>query len=265
MACASVGVQTEASMRLIRLTFTAVIAVLGFAATLAHAQEPLIVPTAPVALHKGRTLTVIGVGRERGAPDIVDLRVAVEQTGPTAQAASSAAAKAAAQVLEALRKQVGPDGRVDTSNFQLMPVYRTDNPAPVRQRGPEIIGYTAVNELAVRTRQLDAVGTLVDASITAGAARIANLAFTLENPAPLQARALRAAGIDAAAQAAAIAESLHVTLKNVLEVTTDSLERPLPKSFGGAMMRADAAMATTPIEPGEVTAEAHLRVTYAIE
>ena len=233
--------------------------------TLAAAQEPLIAPGSPAGAPKGRTLTVVGLGHERGAPDVVELRIAVEQTGPTAQAASGAAAKAAGQVLAALRKEVGPDGRVDTSNFQLMPVYRTDNPAPTRQRGPEIIGYTAVNELAVRTRQLDKVGTLVDAAIAAGAARVANLAFTIENPAPLQARALRAAGTDAAAQAAAIAESLHVTLKNVLEVTTDSVERPMPKSFSGAMMRADAAMAPTPIEPGEVTAEARLRVTYGIE
>jgi uncharacterized protein YggE len=246
------------------LASTAAVAVMA-AATLARAQEPLIAPTIPAGQHKGRTLTVVGVGRERGAPDVVDLRVAVEQTGPTAQAASGAAAKAAAQVLTALRKEVGADGRVDTSNFQLMPVYRTDNPTPVRQRGPEIIGYTAVNELAVRTRQLDKVGALVDAGITAGAARVANLAFTIDDPAPLQARALRAAGADAAAQAAAIAESLHVTLKNVLEVTTDSVERPMPKSFAGAMMRADTAMVATPIEPGEVTAEARLRVTYAIE
>ena len=249
----------------------AVVAIVIALTTLAVAQEPLVVPTLPGAAHKGRTLTVVGVGRERGAPDVVELRVAVEQTGPTAQAANGAAATAAAKVLEALRKEVGADGRVDTSNFQLVPVYRPNNPAPVpnapppRERGPEIIGYTAVNELAVRTRRLDKVGTLVDAAIAAGAARVANLAFTVEDPAPLQARALRAAGVDAAAQAAAIAESLHVTLKNVLEASTDSVDRPLPKSFAGAMMRADAAMAATPIEPGEITAEARLRVTYAIE
>ena len=228
-----------------------------------HAQET-IAPSPAGARHQ-RTITVVGVGRERGTPDRAELRVAVEQTAPTAQAASQQAAKAAGQVIEALRKEVGPEGRVDTASYQLTPVYRSDNRTPGRERSPEIVGYTALNQLAVRTRRLDAVGTLIDAAIGAGAARVDTLSFAIAYPAPLQAAALRAAGADAAAQAAAIAESLHVTLRAVVEASTEAMERPLPQRFATAMMRSEAAMAPTPIEPGEVTSEARVRVTYGIE
>jgi len=226
-----------------------------------YAADPLAVPSPG---HGGRTITVVGVGHERAAPDRADLRIAVEQTAPTAQAASQQAAKAAAQVIDALKKIVGPDGRVDTASYQLTPVYRSDNRTPSRERGPEIVAYTAFNQVAVQTRHLDAIGTLIDAAIAAGAARVDTLSFTIADPTPVQAAALRAAGTDAASQAAAIAESLHVTLKGVLEASTEGMERPLPQRFA-PMVRAEAAMASTPIEPGEVTTDARLRVTYGIE
>ncbi|HEY2387319.1 MAG TPA: SIMPL domain-containing protein [Candidatus Binatia bacterium] len=226
----------------------------------AHAQDPT-----PDRLR--HTITVVGVGRERGRPDTVDLRIAIEQNAPTAQAASQQAAKAATQVVDALRKLVGADGRVETSGYQLNPIYRTERPDPQnpKPRGPEIVSYTAVNQLAVRTSKLDSVGTLIDAAIAAGASRVDSLAFTVADPMPLQAAALRSAGIDAASQAAAIADALKVTLHGVLEASTDSVERPMPRQFSGAMMRAEAATAATPIDPGDVTTEARVRVVYAID
>lgn len=234
-------------------------------AAYASAEESVVVGPTPAARNV-RAITVVGVGRERGTPDTAEMRIAVEQTGKTAKAASDAAAQASAKVLEALRREVGPDGRVETASFHLTPVYRNDPQRPARDQGPEITGYTATNQVAVRTKRLDAIGTMIDAAIAAGAARIDALSFSVADPAPLQDRALRAAGADAAAQAAAIAASLHVTLRGVVEASTESMEHPMPQAFGvGKMMRAEASIAPTPIEPGEVTAEARLRVTYGID
>jgi uncharacterized protein YggE len=73
-----------------------------------------------------RNITVVGVGRELGAPDLARISFAVEQTAPTAQAASQAAAKSATQLVDALRKQLGEDGKVQTSGYNLNPVYRQE-------------------------------------------------------------------------------------------------------------------------------------------
>lgn len=229
----------------------------------AYAEDVTVPGSGP---HRARhTITVVGLGRERGTPDTAELHLAIEQNAPTAQAASQQAAYAATQVVDVLRKQVGPEGRVDTAGYQLNPVYRTDPQTPGRAHGPEIVSYTAVNQLTIRTAKLDTVGTLIDAAIKAGATRVDSLAFTVADPAPLQARALRAAGADAQAQASAIAESLKVSLHGVLEASTDAVDRPMPQRFAGALMRTEAAMATTPIDPGEVSTEARVRVTYAID
>lgn len=211
-----------------------------------------------------RNITVVGVGREVGAPDLAHLTFAVEQTAPTAQAASQAAAKSATQLVDDLRKQVGEDGKVQTSGYNLNPVYRQEmeRMPPDRPRRPEIVGYTASNEVLVETRRVDSVGALIDTAAATGAARIGNLSFNLRDPAPARNRALKSAGADAAGQAAAIAEALQVRITRVLEATTEGGSAPIP--YKRVMAMAAESMAT-PVEPGDVATEVRLRVTYGIE
>jgi len=216
---------------------------------------------------RSRVITVVGLGRERGAPDTAQMQIAVEHTAPTAKAASQAAARTATQVIESLRKEIGSGGRVQSAAFQLNPVYRPipDRGSGERPLGPEIIAYTAVNQLEVETGNVEAVGALIDAAVAAGAARAQNVAFTVTDRGPLQARALQAASSDATTQARAIADGLHVRLGPVIEATTELGARPVFERRGAFAMAAEAGAADTPIEPREVTVDARLRVTYAIE
>lgn len=212
-----------------------------------------------------RNITVVGVGREVGAPDLARISFAVEQTAPTAQAASQAAAKTATQLVDALRKQVGEDGKVQTSGYNLNPVYRqeTERLPPDRPRRPEIVGYTASNEVAVEIRRVDAVGALIDTAASTGAARIGDVSFGLRDSGPARNRAFKAAGADAAGQAAAIADALQVRITRVLEATTEGGAMPMPYKRSAMAMAAESI--ATPIEPGDVTTEVRLRVTYGIE
>jgi len=223
------------------------------AARVARADEP-----AP------RNITVVGVGRERGAPDSAHITFGVEQTAPTAQAASQAAAKGASQLLVTLRKQLGDDGTVETGAYRLNPVYRqeTERVPPDRARRAEIVAYTVASDIEVRTQRVDGVGALIDAAVANGASRIGDVTFSLRDPAPARNRALAAAGADALSQATAIAQALQVRLGHVLEATTEGGSGPVLYRRSMAMA---AEAVSTPIEPGDVTTEVRLRVTYAIE
>ncbi len=229
------------------------------------ALAALFVPSAAAADEPApRNITVVGVGREESAPDSAHVTFAVEQTAPTAQAAGQAAAKTATQLLETLKKHVGEDGKVETGGYQLSPVYRQDGPRQPadRQYRPEIVGYTATNQIEVETGKVQSVGTLIDAAVTAGATRIGDVSFKLHDPGPARNRALKSAGTDAAGQASAIADALQVRLTRVLEASTESTSGPILYRRSMAMA-ADAV--ATPIEPGDVTTEVRLRVTYGIE
>jgi uncharacterized protein YggE len=236
-----------------------IVSALALFATVAAASARAVADESP------RNITVVGVGRELGTPDLARISFAVEETAPTAQAASQAAAKSATQLIDALRKQLGDDGKVQSSGYNLTPVYRqdTERPAPTGRRRPEIVGYSASNQIAVETRRVDGVGALIDTAAGAGAARIGDVAFTLRDSAPARNRALKSAGADAASQANAIAEALQVRVTRVIEATTESSSGPILYRRTAMAMAADAV--ATPIEPGDVTTEVRLRVTYGIE
>ncbi len=220
--------------------------------------------TFAVAEESPRNITVVGIGREQGAPDMARVSFAVEHTAPTAQAASQAAAKSATQLMDALKKQLGEDGKAQTGGYHLSPVYRQDErPLPDRPRRPEIIGYSVSSEIEVETRRVEGVGSLIDTATTAGAARIGDVSFSLRDSAPARNRALKSAGADATSQANAIAEALQVRVTRVIEASTESSSGPVFYKRTAMAMAADSV--ATPIEPGAVTTEVRLRVTYGIE
>lgn len=211
-----------------------------------------------------RTITVVGTGHEEGAPDTARLQFSVEHTAPTARAAGQAAAKTATDLLAVLKKEAGEGARVTTAGYSLNPVYeQIDRMPPGRPQQPKIVGYTASQDVSVETKRIETVGPLIDAATTAGAARIGSLVFSIADPAPLMRRALASATADAGAQAAAIADALKVRVVEVLEASTEGGAMPRPERFA-KVMAADSMMAT-PIEPGAVTTDARLRVTYRIE
>jgi len=210
-------------------------------------------------------IIVLGSGRVETPPDMVELSFAVEHTAPTAEQARKDAAASSAKVLQALTKAAGSGAQVETVGYTLNPVYEP-NPDPRHARkpvSPKIIAYTAVHQIQAESRRVDAVGTMIDAAIQAGAARIRNLSFTLRDPASAQDKALTLAGADAARQAKAVAASLGVSLTNVLEASVERGGRPVYAAH--ARMAMAESTSDTTVAPGVVTTEARVHVTYGIQ
>jgi len=227
----------------------------------------LAAPAGAAEPERPRSIVVVGSGKVDSAPDAMQVGFAVEETAPSAEEARNAAAKRAKSVLDALKGAAGEKARVETAGFSLMPVYKPD-PEPRMGRKatpPEIVAYTAVHQIRVESRRVDAAGAILDAGVRAGAARIQGLSFSLAEPATAEDEALQRAGADARRQAEAVARALDVGLGRILEAVVEGRVRPMFESHGRfAAMTADAAV-ETPVAPGEVTTEAQIRVTYGIE
>jgi uncharacterized protein len=212
-----------------------------------------------------RSIVVVGTGRQRTAPDTAELTFTIEHMAPTADAAGQGAAKAAQRVIEVLRKEAGEGARVETAGFSLSPVYQQQDPRAARPEGPpKIVGYSASHDIWVRSPRVDGVGTIVDAAVAAGADRIRSLSFTVADSDPVRDRALAAAGADAARQARVVADALGVELTEVRHASVESYARPMLARSAGFAMAAEARV-ETPIQPGEVTTEMRLQVTYGIK
>ena len=234
------------------------LAVLGVAATVA--------PGSTIADDKAsenrRTITVTGQAEVSTSPDVATLAVAVETTAPKAADAVGENATRSAKVASALKALIGKDDTVTTTRYSLEPRYESAKHGEAGE--PRIVGYVARNEVQVETHKIDAVGSLIDTAIGAGANRISTLQFTLANRNEQLRAALEKAGSEARAQAESIANALNVKLKSVLSATTSSGPIIVPRRFEALSMAAEAR-APTPIEPGSVSVSATLQVTYEIE
>jgi len=201
-------------------------------------------------------IEVSGNGEVQAPPDLAVVRVTIQTHGPTAMAAAGANAKLANQVMAALKSKLNGRGTVQTGAFQLYPEYSRPT-----AEGAKVVGYQVANALTVRTAALELAGPLVDTALAAGANRIDSLSFELKNDTGARREALTRAVAAARARAEAIAQALGVKLGRVLRASTamQPLRMPMPR-----MALAMAPGEQTPIEPGEVTVSATVKIVYAI-
>lgn len=225
----------------------------------------LLLPTVASAQEapQRRTITVSGEGQINASPDLAIVSFAVETTAPQARDAVNDNASKSAALADALKKKLKDEDKITTTRYSLDPMYEQ------RERGgtepPRISGYVARNEVQVELHEIDGVGALIDAASQAGANRISDLQFTLEDRSAHLHDALQKAGHEAQAQAKSVAAALGVTLKQVMSATTSAPPIVLPRRYQTGGMAMAESRAPTPVEPGEVSVQATLHVTYEIE
>ncbi len=214
--------------------------------------------TPALAQTADRTLTVFGTGEVQATPDSALVTVGVNTDAETAAGALQANSTAMTKVLDAIRA-FGIDSKdVQTSGLSLDPRYSRPGTSGGGDR-PRILGYTAGNEVTVRARDLSRLGNLLDRITTTGANRIAGIQFLVSNQDALLDEARRKAVADARKKAELFAQAGGFGLGEIRSLTEESTSTPRP------MMRAAMAPATAiPVESGEVTLSARVRVVWGV-
>jgi hypothetical protein len=198
------------------------------------------------------TLDVSGEGRVQVKPDTAAIRLAVITEAKTAAAAAEENAAAATEVIDAVKAVgVGDDG-LRTQGLSVGPIYRYNEALKVN----EIVGYRAENAIAV-TAAIDIAAKVYDAGIAAGANQSSGISFTLADEAPYRKSALEGAVAAARRDAEVVSAALGVKLRGPVKVEVDSGGATLVKTAEASLART-----ATPIEPGELTVSARVRVSY---
>jgi uncharacterized protein YggE len=208
-----------------------------------------------------RTIHVSGDGQVSIQPDIAVVTLGVQTDATTAGEAMSQNSRQAQAVIDAL-KQAGVAARdIQTQQIQLQPRYQTVQPANSQTGGePELVGYTAINTVQVRVRDLSKVGQLLDAAVASGGNRIQGIAFEVSDSSAALDLARTAAWDNAQQKAEQLARLAGGQLGAVLTVD-ESSQTPVPfVQASPALARA----AAVPIEPGAQTLTVHLDVTWLL-
>jgi uncharacterized protein YggE len=203
-------------------------------------------------------ISVSGQGEASGAPDLATVSLGVEAVRDTVQAAREDAAAAMNQVIAVLRDRGIEDQDVQTSFFNIYPMYDRD--------GQNITGFQVSNQVTVKIRDLNAVGSIIDKVVAAGGnlTRFQGVSFSIESPKPLEEQARAAAVADLMAKANQLANLTSIQLGSLVSISeSGGVPDAMPVAERAALAQDTASV--TPIVPGEVDVRVNLEATFAIE
>jgi len=232
--------------------------------------------------NENRTISVSGVSTAKVSPDSVTVSFAIESQEKTAQEATQANADVTTSVIDALRKVGLTDSEIGTSYYNVYPIYeyvpmsgecveygngdQVQKYCPPPSQKQILIGYKAVNGIAIQSSQLDNIGQWIDTAIAAGANRVDYLYFSLSSQKQDEIRSdLVSNAVEDARNKAEIAiKPLGMNITDVLSIDLDNYPVIIyPKR--GYETAAGAPSTVTPIIPGIQEVSATIHATFKID
>lgn len=243
-------------------TMIAILAVLMIALT---ACETKVIMEQPGAQPQN-AISVQGSTEFDVAPDLAKIRFRIETQSVTAQDAQVRNRQIGDEVSAALARAGVRQSELQTADYRVERIQEWD---PTGQKMVDK-GYRVSNIFVVSTKNLQAVGTILDAGIQAGANNVESLSFEFSDgkQKEVKTEALRKATMNAREKADALADGAGVRLGKVLTLSEQSYY-VMPYARSDVMM-AKAEMGGAPevpptaISPQDVHITAQVSVTYEI-
>jgi hypothetical protein len=220
----------------------------------AAAQQTTVV-TPPIA---GTRLDISATGDATRVPDIAIVSAGVVTRAPTATGALEQNGAKMERVRQALKRAGIAERDIQTSNISLNPEYRY-----VENQAPQLVGYTASNQLNVRFRDIRSTGRILDALVAEGANQINGPTLTIDKPEAALDEARAKALAVGRARADLYARSLGMRVVKLISVSeSGGYAVPPPRPV---MMMERSAAAGTAIDPGEQKLEVTLAMSYELQ
>jgi uncharacterized protein YggE len=195
-------------------------------------------------------------------PDIATVSLGIQAQEATVAQAQSDAASAMDKVMKALTANGIADKDIQTQNFSITQVTQWDD----KNQKQIIIGYSVSNTVVAKMRELDKVGTTVDAVAVAGGdfTRVNDISFSIDDPTIYQKEARDKAMADAKNKGEQIAGLAGVKL-GLPTYISENTYVPGPVYRTDMMSQAVPVPApAAPITPGQLDVTVDVQVVYSI-
>ena len=205
----------------------------------------------------GTRLDLSATGEVTRVPDVAIISAGVVSRSASASGALQDTANRMSQVLGALKRAGVADRDIQTSNVSLNPEYRYPE-----NQSPQLVGYTASNNVTVRFRDIRSSGKILDALVAVGANQINGPTLTVDKPESALDEARAKAVAIGRARAELYAHSLGLRVVRIVSVNESggyAVPPPVP------MMMAQARKADTSIEAGEQKLQVNVAMTFELQ
>ena len=207
----------------------------------------------PHSPHASRTITVTGTGKVVANASYVQLQIEVTTQGNNVQQAQQENASIMNQVIQSILALTIPRENIQTASYTIAPMYDYVNGKQVFK------GYEVTNAITVKIPDIHQVGTVIDTAVENGANRISSIQLKIDNADVYYQQALSLALHNAQMKAKTITQTMQLTVQPLpIEIVEENDNGPV---LYKSMAMADSSM-TTPIEQGQMTISATVRVTF---
>ena len=214
-------------------------------------------PVAPT----NRGITVVGVGKASGTPDVANINVGVETQAASVQQAVDDNKAKMTKLLDALKSLGIADKDIRTSNYG---VYTQQQPSPEGKSGAGPTSYHVNNQVNVIVRDVAKLGDVLDKVVAAGANNIYGVNFSVADTSKLEDDARAKAITNAKDRAASLAKLAGVTLGDVVNIS-EVIGGPGPVYSVMDSAKMGLGGGGAPIQPGELEVNMSVQVTFAIK
>ena len=208
----------------------------------------------------GTRLDVNATGEVTRVPDIAVISAGVVTRSTTASGAIQENAQRMERVIAALKRAGVADRDIQTTAINLNPEYRYAENQP-----PQLVGYTASNQVTIRFRDIRNSGRILDALVAEGANQINGPTMTIEQPETALDEARANAVATGRRRADLYARALGKRVTRVISISESGSNYgpppPMPMAERGMMAQA----ADTKIEPGEQKLEVSLAMVFELQ
>ena len=216
------------------------------------------------------TITVSGEGEVYTKPDLAKVSFSVKNEAQTVSEAMELNSERMNAVIEAVKNE-GVEGKdLKTTNFNLSPRYEWRKPEEQLSISPDdgrriLVGYEVNQSLQVKIRNMDSVGDVIESATDAGANKVGNVAFTVEDQEAVKEKARKQAIDDAKKKAGKLASRLGVDLVKIVNYNEGYSSPRFYQEREMSMDATDAGGDASPnIQTGENKVNVNVNITYQI-
>jgi uncharacterized protein len=238
------------------------------------------------------TITLSGHGEVQAPPDIANVDFSIVKDDKTVKDAQAGVAVIEKKALDLLAQNQVDAKDIQTSNASFYPKYEYQNmPCPISpspypipmgavsgasSASPSyycppnskqvLIGYEASENITVKVRNIDNVGTIMQGLGTTGVSNLNGPNFAIDNPDAAQAQAREKAIADAKQKAEVLAKDLGVSLGKITSFS-DNGNYSVPMAYGAMAMDSMQQAKSAPpavIPAGQNTVSSNVSITYEI-
>ncbi|MBI2054446.1 MAG: SIMPL domain-containing protein [Candidatus Staskawiczbacteria bacterium] len=203
-------------------------------------------------------IVITGEGKAYAKPDVAIAKLGVKTEAVKSGDAVNKNNEAMNKIIQAVKDLGVEEKDIQTTAYNLTPVY------DYTEMGRIFKGYSLEQQVAVKIRNFEKIGDVLDGASKNGANTIGDLQFTIDDPETARAEARKKAVDQAKAKAQSLADDAGLRIVKLVNISEGYNDVPPIYGYGGGVMM-EKASAIPQIESGQLEITASVYLTYRVK